>query len=38
MKRNESEAKIIVPSKIGFNAEMMSVTPLGYDLLIKIQK
>jgi len=38
MKRNNSEAKLIVPSKIGFNADMMSVTPLGFDLKIKIQK
>lgn len=38
MKRNDSEAKIIVPSKIGFNADMMSVTPLGFDLIIKIKK
>lgn len=38
MKRNDSEAKIIVPSKLGFNTEMMSVTPLGYDLKIKFQK
>ena len=38
MKRNESEAKIIVPSKIGFNADMLTVTPYGYDLRIKIQK
>jgi len=38
MKRNYSEAKIIVPSKIGFNANMMSVTPLGYDIKIQILK
>lgn len=38
MKRNDSEAKIIVPSKIGFNTELMSVTPLGYDLKIKFKK
>lgn len=38
MKRNNSEAKIIVPSRIGFQTEMMSVTPLGFDLLIKIKK
>jgi len=38
MKRNYSEAKIIVPSKIGFNADMMSVTPLGFDLKIQILK
>lgn len=36
MKRNDSEAKIIVPSTIGLNADMMSVTPYGYDLKIKI--
>jgi len=38
MEHNESEAKIIVPSKLGFNENMMSVTPLGYDLRIKIQR
>ena len=38
MKRNNSEAKIIVPSQIGFQSEMMSVTPLGFDLKIKIKK
>lgn len=38
MKRNASEAKIIVPSKIGYNTYLMSVTPLGYDLKIKIKK
>lgn len=38
MNRNESVAKIIVPSKLGFNADMLSVTPYGYDLRIKIQK
>ena len=38
MKRNESEAKIIVTSKLGFNADMLSVTPYGYQLKIKIQK
>ena len=38
MKRNNSEGKLIVPSKIGFNADMMSVTPKGYILKIQIQK
>ncbi|MDR3653471.1 MAG: DUF4827 family protein [Paludibacter sp.] len=38
MKRMNSEAKLIVPSKIGFNANMMSVTPMGYDLKIKFQE
>ena len=37
MRRSGSEAKIIVPSKIGFNANMLTVTPYGYDLKIKIQ-
>ncbi|MDO9154739.1 MAG: DUF4827 family protein [Paludibacter sp.] len=38
MKRNESEAKIIVTSKLGFETNMRSVTPLGYRLKIKFQK
>jgi len=38
LKRNNSEGKLIVPSKIGFNADMMSVTPKGYILNIKIKK
>jgi len=38
LKRLDSEAKLIVPSKLGFNAEMMSVTPLGYDFKIKFQR
>jgi hypothetical protein len=38
MKRNDTEAKLIVPSKIGFNTNLMSVTPMFYDLKIKIQK
>ena len=38
LKRNNSEAKLIVPSKLGFNTEMMSVTPLGYEYKIKFQK
>ena len=38
LKRNNSEGKLIVPSKLGFNADMMSVTPYGYDLKIKFQK
>jgi len=38
MKRNESEAKIIVPSKIGFNADLLTVTPMAFDLKIKFQK
>jgi len=38
LKRNGSECKLIVPSKIGFNADMMAVTPRGYDLKIKFQR
>ena len=38
MKRNDSEAKLIVTSKIGFNEYLKTVTPLGYDFKIKIQK
>ncbi len=38
MKRNDSQAKIIVPSSIGFTADQNSVTPYGYTLKIKILK
>lgn len=38
LKRNGAECKIIVPSKIGFNADMMAVIPRGYDLKIKFQR
>jgi len=38
MKRNDSEAKLIIPSGNGFTIYMNSVTPLGYDLKIKILK
>ncbi len=38
MKKSESEARIIVSSKIGFNEYMLSVTPLGYYFKIQIQK
>jgi len=38
MKRNNSEAKIIVHSKIGFKDKWSPATPMGYDLTIKIQK
>jgi len=37
MKREDTEAYLIVPSKIGFNSNMMSVTPMFYDLKIKFQ-
>ena len=35
MKRNDSEAILIVPSEIGFTADQNSVTPYGYTLKIK---
>lgn len=35
MKHPESKAKLIVPSKLGFTEEQSSVTPFGYDLVIK---
>ena len=38
MKYNESEAKIIVPSKLGEQTYLNSVTPLGYRLKITFQK
>lgn len=38
MKFSGSEAKIICPSKLGFETEQSSVTPYGYDLKIKIKK
>ena len=38
MKYNESEASIIVPSKLGEQTYLNSVTPLGYKLKIQFQK
>lgn len=38
MKYNNSEAKVIVYSKLGFSQYQNSVTPVGYDLKIRIQK
>jgi len=38
LKRNYTKCKIIVPSKIGFNANMLTVTPMGYDLSIQYHK
>lgn len=38
MMRNETEAKIIVPSKISFSTYLNSVTPLGFHIKMKIQK
>jgi hypothetical protein len=35
MKRNDSQAKLIVPSSLGFSAEQNSVTPYGYTFKIK---
>ncbi len=36
MRKTEAEAKLIVPSKIGFNSSV--VTPYGYDLRIQFRK
>ena len=38
MKYSNSIAKIIVPSKLGFDADVNSVTPYGYYFKIKFQK
>jgi len=38
MKYNEAQAKIIVPSKLGFDTYMESVTPMGYDMKIQFRK
>lgn len=38
MKRNNSRAKFILFSKIGFPVTGNEVTPYGYDMIIKIQK
>jgi hypothetical protein len=38
MKRNNSFAKIIVPSKLGFETDENSVTPYCYDFKMKFQK
>ncbi len=38
MKRKDSEARIIVPSKIGFAADAQSIRPMSYLLRIKFQR
>jgi hypothetical protein len=38
MKYMNAQAKLIVPSKIGFSTYSDEVTPIGYDLQIKIQQ
>ncbi len=38
MKYDNSEAKFIVYSKLGFSENKNSVTPLGYDMKIRIRK
>jgi len=38
MKYNNSEAKVILPSKLGFDNDELSVIPYGYDISIKIRK
>ncbi|HHT61940.1 MAG: DUF4827 family protein [Paludibacteraceae bacterium] len=37
MKRNESYAKFIVPSKLGFDAAAQAVKPLHYEMKIKLK-
>ncbi len=37
MKYNNSEAKIICPSKMGFSEEQSTVTPYGYDLKLQLR-
>ena len=37
MKTSDSECDIIIPSKQGFEAEQMSVTPYAYIMHIKIK-
>jgi len=34
----DSQCQLIVPSKMGFNAEQLSVTPYGYILKIKVKQ
>ncbi len=38
MKYPDSQCEIIVPSKQGFNADQMSVTPYGYIMKIKVKR
>jgi len=38
MKHNEAEAKIIVPSKLGFSDNTDAVIPMGYTINMKFQK
>lgn len=38
MKRNDSEAKIIAPSSVGFNSDLLTVTPKAFDIKIKFQR
>jgi len=38
MKRNDTQAKIIVPSSIGFNADLLTVTPKAFEIKIKFQR
>ena len=37
MRYSESECEVIIPSKLGFDADQMSVTPYGYIMHIKIK-
>ena len=38
MKRTNAQARMIVPSKMGFSSDMRPATPYGYDLKIRIKR
>lgn len=38
MKRTNAQARMIVPSKMGFSDDMRPATPYGYDLKIRIKR
>ena len=38
MKRNDSEARLIVPSKIGFTADAQAIRPMGYRYILHIPR
>ncbi len=38
MKRTDAQARMIVPSKMGFSSDMRPATPYGYDLKIRIKR
>ena len=38
MKRTNAQARMIVPSKMGFSSDLRPATPYGYDLKIRIKR